>query len=135
MEFLDLGSGTGEITAVASLFFRRAVGVEINPKLAARAAENLQALNLPLNIVVGDARTIAGNFTTAVIDFPYGRSSQVTPDLYAEILLNLRPQVSRMAVVVQLVQDRKGLAPKTLARKEPVAELVVDRAAADSLGG
>ncbi len=103
---LDPCCGVGTVVAEALDMGIWAVGVEINPKLAARAAENLQALNLPPNIVVGDARTIAGNFTTAVIDFPYGRSSQVTPDLYAEILLNLRPQVSRMAAVMaQPAQD------------------------------
>ncbi len=103
---LDPCCGVGTVVAEALDMGIWAVGVEANPKLATRTVENLQALHLPPNIVVGDARTIAGNFTTAVIDFPYGRSSQVTPQLYTDILLNLRPQVSRMAVVMaQPAQD------------------------------
>ena len=104
---LDACCGVGTVVAEALDMGVWAVGVEANPKLAARAAANLRALSLPVNIVVGDARTFTGNFTAAVIDFPYGLSTPVPPGLYAQILSNLRPQVSRMALVMN--QPSQGL--------------------------
>ena len=41
----------------------------------------------------------------------------------------------RLARGVQFVQDRERLAPEMLPAEKPIAELVVDRAAADALGG
>ena len=39
----------------------------------------------------------------------------------------------RLSVGIELVQDRKRLAPESLPREEPVAELVVHRLAAETL--
>ena len=97
---LDPCCGMGTVVAEALAMGVRAVGVEANPKVAGQAAENLQSLNLPANIVVADARTVTGTFAAAVVDFPYGRSSRVPHGLYAEILRNLRPPVTRMALVM-----------------------------------
>lgn len=102
---LDPCCGVGTVVAEALAMGVRAVGAEINNKLAGLAAENLRALNLPANIVIGDARTIGGRFDAAVVDFPYGHSTPVDFGLYTDILVNLRSQVSRMAIVTSQPQD------------------------------
>ena len=103
---VDPCCGLGTVVAEALADGVRALGMEINPALAQQAAANLAALGLPGNIVVGDARTCRGHFDAAVIDFPYGHSTRVAPELYADILLNLRPQVQRMALVFGTDQHR-----------------------------
>lgn len=102
---LDPCCGVGTVVAEALAMGVRAVGAEINKKLAGLAAENLRALNLPANIIVSDARTIPGRFDAAVVDFPYGHSSAVDSKLYTEILVNLKSQVRRMAIVTGRPQD------------------------------
>ena len=96
---LDLCCGSGTIVAEALSEGIYAWGVEINPALAGQTAVNLRALGLAANVIVGDARNIRGNFDAAIVDFPYGHSSPVAPDLYRDILVNLREQVERMALV------------------------------------
>ena len=102
---LDPCCGVGTAVAEALVMGVRAVGADVNPKVAGLAAENLRSLQLPSSIAVADARTIAGNFVAAVVDFPYGHSSSVDPDLYADILLNLRTQVRRLVLVMAEPQD------------------------------
>jgi len=102
---LDPCCGVGTVVAEALAMGVRAVGVEASPKVAAQAAENLRSLNLPSNILVADARTVTGRFAAAVVDFPYGRFSPIDADLYAEILLNLRALVQRMALVMAQPQE------------------------------
>ncbi len=46
-----------------------------------------------------------------------------------------RKRAGRLIVLVQLVQDRKRLAPEALAAEEPVAELVVDGVSANAILG
>jgi len=91
------GSGTVLVEAIADGIY--AWGVEINPSLASQAAANLRSLGLPVNMMVGDARSIRGNFDAVVIDFPYGHSAAVQEGLYREVLVNLIDQVDRMALV------------------------------------
>jgi len=96
---LDPCCGSGTVVAEALADGIRAWGVEIYPSLASQAAANLRSLGLPANIMVGDARTIRGNFDAAVLDFPYGHSGPVDEGLYRDVLINLRDQVDRMALV------------------------------------
>ncbi len=97
---LDPCCGSGTVVAEALADGIHAWGMEISPALAHQAAANLRALRLSPNIFVGDACTIAGSFDAAVVDLPYGHSAPVAPGLHTDILLNLRSQVRRMAVVV-----------------------------------
>jgi len=96
---LDPCCGSGTVVAEALSDGIRAWGVEVYPSLASQAAANLRSLSLPANVIVADARTIRGNFDAAVIDFPYGHSGPVDEGLYRDVLINLRDQVDRMALV------------------------------------
>ena len=45
--FIDLGSGDGKVVLIASLFCKRAVGIEIDPDLHKKALEIQRRLSIP----------------------------------------------------------------------------------------
>ena len=63
--FVDVGCGKGRAMLLALRFpFRRAVGVEISPALAAVAQENLRRFAAPWRCASTDVEAIAGDATT-----------------------------------------------------------------------
>lgn len=76
-----------------------AYGCDINPRMAAQAAENLVSLGLPQRVFVADARGIGGRYDAAVLDLPYGRNVGVGKGLYGDLLGTLRTIARRGAIV------------------------------------
>jgi len=52
--FLDLGSGDGKITLIASLFCKKATGVEFDPMLVGKSVEMKEKLNLKAKFIHND---------------------------------------------------------------------------------
>ncbi|HEY3398234.1 MAG TPA: DNA methyltransferase [Armatimonadota bacterium] len=101
---LDPCCGAGTVVGQAARRGVRAIGVEISKKLAGRAAECLRGTTGAL-IIAGDGRLIGGRFDAAVVDFPYGRATTVAPDLYRDVLTNLRGLVQRAVVLTAAPLD------------------------------
>lgn len=96
---LDPCCGMGTVVAQAAQRGVRAVGVEISKKLAGRAAAALRAGGWRGLIVAGDGRCLVGRFEAAVVDLPYGRTSNVAPGLYQDLLGNVARLARRVVVV------------------------------------
>ena len=76
-----------------------AYGCDINPRMAAQAAENLTSLGFPQRVFVADARGIGGRYDGAVLDLPYGRNVAIGEGLYGDLLRTLRTIARRSAIV------------------------------------
>lgn len=96
---LDPCCGIGTVVVQAARRGVRGVGVEVSKKLAGSAADYVRRSGVKALICAGDARTWAGHYDAAVVDFPYGRASHLPPDLYRDVLTNLRHLVPRAAIV------------------------------------
>ena len=91
------GSGTTLIEA-ASMGIK-ALGCDINDKLAAASVGNLEYFGLSGMVLLADARNMKGKFDAVVTDLPYGRNCPTDDQLCSDILENLRNLAPKAAVV------------------------------------
>lgn len=86
---IDPCCGSGTILIEAASIGVKAVGCDINPKMASASAENLKYFDLSSMVLIADARNIKGNFDAVVTDLPYGRNCPSDEKTCYEILKNL----------------------------------------------
>ena len=96
---IDPCCGSGTILIEAASIGIKAVGCDINPKLATVSIENLRYFHLSSLVLIADARNIKGDFDAVVTDLPYGRNCPSDERLCREILQNLRELAPRAAIV------------------------------------
>ena len=96
---IDPCCGVGTILIEAESAGIAAVGFELNERLARYARANLRHFGLPARVAVGDARHIGGRCDAVVTDLPYGWTTPVDRNLYADILANAASLAPRLAVV------------------------------------
>jgi putative methyltransferase (TIGR01177 family) len=96
---IDPCCGSGTILIEAASIGIKAIGSDINPKMAVASVENLRHFNLSSLVLIADARYIKGNFDAVVTDLPYGRNSPSDERLCREILRNLRELAPKAAIV------------------------------------
>ena len=96
---IDPCCGSGTILIEAASIGIKAVGCDINPKMAAASVENLRYFNLSSLVLIADARNIKGSFDAVVTDLPYGRNCPADEQLCYEILQNLRELAPKAAIV------------------------------------
>lgn len=96
----DLGCGEGKILIEAVLAYKcKAVGIEVNPVLAKKAAREVKRLGLQnrINIVQGD-----------VNDYTFENATAVTMHLYPQLIAKLVPKL-RTKKVASYSHDIPGL--------------------------
>jgi tRNA G10 N-methylase Trm11 len=96
---IDPCCGSGTVLIEADSIGIKAVGCDINPKMAAASVENLKYFNLSSPVLIADARNIKGSFDAVVTDLPYGRNCPSDEQLCRDILRNLRNLSPKAAVV------------------------------------
>ncbi len=96
---IDPCCGSGTILIEATSIGVKAVGCDINPKLATSSIENLKYFSLKGLVMIADARNIKGSFDAVVTDLPYGRNCPLDGELNREILQNLKELAPKAAVV------------------------------------
>jgi len=98
-KIIDPCCGSGTILIEAASIGIKAVGCDINPKLADISVGNLKHFGLSGMILIADARNMSGSFDAVVTDLPYGRNCPTDDQLCREILANLRNLAPKIAVV------------------------------------
>ena len=96
---VDPCCGIGSILLEAWAAGMRAVGGDLNPKLAGMTRANLRHFGRPPWVCVADAGRPWTRADAVVTDFPYGRQSPRTPQLYERLLGNF-PLLARRLVLV-----------------------------------
>ena len=96
---IDPCCGSGTVLIEAASIGIKAIGCDINPKMAVASVENLRHFNLSSLVLIADARDIKGDFDAVVTDLPYGRNSPSDERLCHEILQNLRTLAPKAAIV------------------------------------
>lgn len=96
---IDPCCGSGTILIEAASIGIKAVGCDINPKLATISIDNMRHFGLDGMVMIADARNIKGSFDAVVTDLPYGRNCPTDEQLCREILQNLKNLATKAAVV------------------------------------
>ena len=96
---IDPCCGSGTILIEAASIDVKAVGCDINTKMATASVENLRHFGLSSLVMIADARNIKGDFDAVVTDLPYGRNCPSDDQLCREILQNLRQLAPKAAIV------------------------------------
>jgi tRNA G10 N-methylase Trm11 len=96
---IDPCCGSGTILIEAVSIGIKALGCDINPKMAAASVENLRYFSLDSLVLIADARNIKGSFDAVVTDLPYGRNCPADEHLCQEIVQNLRNLAPKAAIV------------------------------------
>ncbi|HJN18479.1 MAG TPA: RNA methyltransferase, partial [Armatimonadota bacterium] len=97
---IDPCCGVGSIPLEAWAAGMRAVGADINPKLAGMTADNLAHFGWPRWVCAADAGTFGARGDVVVTDFPYGRQSTREDGLYERLLANFRCLAPKLVLVV-----------------------------------
>jgi putative methyltransferase (TIGR01177 family) len=98
-KIIDPCCGAGTILIEASSIVIKAVGCDINPKMAKASYKNLRHFNLEGMVLLADARNIKGSFNAVVTDLPYGRNCPSDERLCYEILQNIKSLAPKVAIV------------------------------------
>jgi len=96
---IDPCCGVGTILLEAWAAGMRAVGGDLNPKLAGMACANLRHFGRPPWVCAADATTPWATADAVVTDFPYGRQCARDPRLYERLLAALPAFAPKLAVV------------------------------------
>jgi tRNA G10 N-methylase Trm11 len=97
--FVDPCCGVGTVLIEADRVGARALGLDISLSRVAMAQANLRYFGCRATVEQGDARELKGAFDAAVIDLPYGRTTNASDALYTEIVGRVSQCVERLVVV------------------------------------
>jgi tRNA (guanine10-N2)-dimethyltransferase len=104
---VDPCCGSGSVLLEAWAIGARAVGADLNPKLAGMSQANLRHFRRPEWVCVADGAQFGARGDAIVTDLPYGRQSPRVRGLYERLLANFPPIAPRLAVVT--ASDIDGL--------------------------
>jgi tRNA G10 N-methylase Trm11 len=96
---VDPCCGSGSILLEAWAIGARAVGADLNPKLAGMTQANLRHFGRPEWVCVAEGAEFAARGDAVVTDLPYGRQSPRMQGLYERLLANFPSIAPRLAVV------------------------------------
>jgi len=96
---IDPCCGVGSILLEAWAAGMKAVGGDLNRKLAGMTRANLVHFGRPPWVCIADASTPWAKADAVVTDFPYGRQSPRTAQLYERLLANFPSLAPRLALV------------------------------------
>ena len=98
MTFIDLGCGKGRTLLVAAgLGFRRVVGVEFAPELAAIATKNLEKMKIAIGAII---RGDAGEFRFPADDLVLYLYNPFSEEVMRRVVLNLRDCAAKKIFVI-----------------------------------
>ncbi len=96
---VDPCCGSGSILLEAWAIGARAVGADLNPKLAGMTQANLRHFGRPEWVCVADGAELAASGDAVVTDLPYGRQSPRMQGVYERLLANFPCIAPRLAAV------------------------------------
>ncbi len=96
---VDPCCGVGTVLLEAWAAGIRAVGGDLNPKLAGMTGANLRHFGRPVWVCAADAGIPWARADAVVTDFPYGRQSAREPQLYQRLLASLPAFAPKLSVV------------------------------------
>lgn len=118
---VDPCCGSGSVVLEAWAIGARAVGADLNPKLAGMTQANLRHFGRPEWVCVAEGAEFAARGDAVVTDLPYGRQSPRMQGLYERLLANFPSIAPRLSVVA--ASDIHGLLLDSGYRIERVASI------------